>query len=269
MGYFIGTDDAVKIFVEDVGPSDGQVLFLIHGWPVDHRMFEYQMNQLPKMGFRIILMDIRGFGKSDRPYTGYSYDRLSDDIRAVIETLQLKNIALGGFSMGGAIAIRYMARHSGYSIRKLALFGAAAPSFTKRPDYPHGMAKSEVTKLIQQTYTDRPDMLTGFGQIFFAKYISESFKNWFQSLGLDASGHGTAQTAESLRDEDLRGDLGKITVPTAIFHGMKDQICPFVFAELMHKGILDSELIPFKYSGHGLFYDELEKFNRELIRFLE
>lgn len=269
MGYFVKVEQDVNLFVEDIGPKDGRVIFFLHGWPVNHKMYEYQFNQLPRQGFRCIAIDIRGFGKSDRPWQGYSYDRISDDVRTVIDALQLKDVILAGFSMGGAIAIRYMARHAGHQVSKLALFGAAAPSFTKRPDYPYGMSKTEVNKLIEQTYKDQPEMLTGFGGIFFAKYITESFKNWFQDLGLEASGHGTALSAVSLRDEDLRDDLGKINVPTVIFHGMKDQVCPFVFAKLMNDGIKDSELVPFKYSGHGLFYDEMEKFNRELVRFLE
>jgi non-heme chloroperoxidase len=248
VGYYIKAEEDVNLFVEDLGPKDGRVIFFIHGWPVNHKMFEYQMNQLPRLGFRC---------------------RLADDVKAVIDSLQLKEVTLAGFSMGGAIAIRYMARHGEHQVSKLALFGAAAPSFTKRPDYPYGMPKSDVNKLIDQTFKDRPEMLSGFGQIFFSKYLTDSFKNWFQNLGLEGSGHGTALTAVSLRDEDLRLDLGKINVTTAIFHGMKDLICPFIFAKLMNEGIKDSEIIPFKYSGHGLFYDELEKFNRELVRFLE
>lgn len=199
---------------------------------------------------------------------GYSYDRMADDVRAVIDTLQLEDVILAGHSMGGAIAIRYMARHAGHQVSKLALFGAAAPVFTQRPDYPYGKTKDEVNKLIEDTYTDRPHMLEGFGDIFFARYLTESFKNWFQELGLEASGHSTAMALVSLRDEDLRHDLAKINVPTAIFHGKHDKVCPFVFGELMHMGIKNSELIPFYYSGHGLFYCEMKKFNRELIRFM-
>jgi non-heme chloroperoxidase len=88
-------------------------------------------------------------------------------------------------------------------------------------------------------------------------------------LGLEASGHATAMCLISLRDEDLRQDLSKIYVPTGIFHGVQDKICSFVLAKVMHAEIRGFELIPFKYSGHGLFYCELEKFNRELVRFVD
>ena len=73
-------------------------------------------------------MDIRGFGQSSRPWHGYDYNRLSDDVRGVIDALQLNNITLGGHSTGGAIAIRYIARHKSHGVSKLALFAAAAPS---------------------------------------------------------------------------------------------------------------------------------------------
>jgi non-heme chloroperoxidase len=258
----------VQIFVEDIDPGNGKPVLFLHGWPANHKMFEYQFNQLPQMGFRCIGMDFRGFGDSDRPWNGYDYDRMADDIRAVIDALGLEDVILAGHSMGGAIAIRYMSRHAGHKISKLALFGAAAPVFTQRPDYPYGKTKEEVNKLIQETYTNRPQMVADFGDIFFTRYLRESFIDWFQSLGLAASGHATAMCLTSLRDEDLRQDLANINVPTAIFHGKQDKVCPFVFAELMHAEIKESELIPFYYSGHGLFYCEMKKFNRELTRFM-
>ncbi|MGM0873597.1 MAG: alpha/beta fold hydrolase [Bacillota bacterium] len=268
MGYYISVEHNVNIFVEDLDPGHGKPILFLHGWPANHKMFEYQFNQFPKMGYRCIGIDYRGFGKSDRPWKGYSYNRIADDIRIVIDTLKLENVILVAHSMGGAIAIRYMARHAGYKISKLALLGAAAPAFTQRPDYPYGKTKEEVNKLIEETYTDRPKMLEGFGDIFFKTYLSESFKEWFNGLGIEASGHATAMCAISLRDEDLRQDLSKINVPTGIFHGKHDKVCPYVFAELLHAGIKGSKLIPFEYSGHGLFYCEMKKFNRELARFI-
>lgn len=254
--------------MEDLNPCAGPTVLFIHGWPVNRTMFEYQFNQLPHYGFRCIAMDLRGFGKSDRPWGGYCYDSLADDLRSVIEALQLQDITLLGFSMGGAIAVRYMARHAGYGISKLALVSAAVPVFTKSVDYPFGLQKEEVDKLITQTYTDRPKMISDFGKIFFAKKVSNDFKNWFNNLGLEASGHATAMTAISLRDEDLRNDLQQICVPTGIFHGVHDQIVPFPSAQQTHQYIQNSLLIPFENSGHGLFYDELDKFNYCLCQFL-
>ena len=258
----------MTLFVEDLDPGQRRPILFLHGWPANHKMFEYQFNQLPGMGYRCIGIDHRGFGKSDRPWSGYNYNRMADDVRAVIDTLQLEDVILAGHSMGGAIAIRYMARHAGHKVSKLALFGAAAPVFTNRPGYPYGLTNEEVNQFIYDTYTNRPQMLMNFGDMFFANYITESFKEWFTDLGLEASGHATAMALVALRDEDLRQDLAQIHVPTAIFHGKQDKVCPYDLGELMHLGIRNSKLIPFKYSGHGLFYCEMRKFNRELIRFI-
>lgn len=267
--FYVKMENNVKIAVYDLNPDGRDVIFLIHGWPLDHRMFEYQLNVLPQLGFRCIAVDLRGFGRSDAPWSGYSYDRLSDDILAVVKELHLQKFSLAGFSMGGAVAIRYMARHKGYKVGKLALLSAAAPSFTQRPDYPYGMTVEEVNDLIDQIYRNRPQALSEFGQKLFSTPITETFAAWFQNLSLAGSGYGTIQTAISLRDSDLRRDLSRIRVPTGIFHGVLDQICPFEFALEMQKGIHRSTLYRFSQSGHGIFYEELDKFNAEFVEFLK
>lgn len=268
IGFYIPVEPSVQLYVEDINPGSEKTILFIHGWPINHKMFEYQINQFPKRGYRCVSLDLRGFGISDRPWSGFSYDRLADDIHEVIKALQLSDITLAGFSVGGAIVIRYMARHHGAQVAKLALVSAAAPSFLQRPGFPHGQTRETVNQLIEQTYKDRPHMLNEFGNMFFARYKTEDFKEWFKGLGLAASGHATAEVLVSLRDEDLRDDLAKIEVPTTIFHGVQDQICPYPLAEAMHAGIRGSTLIPFELSGHGLYHDELETFNQEFLRFL-
>jgi non-heme chloroperoxidase len=267
--YYIKVEADVKVYVEDINPGGKKTILFIHGWPLNHKAYEYQFDKLPQLGYRCIGMDTRGFGDSDKPWNGYSYDRLADDVRAVIESLKLKDLTLAGHSMGGAIAIRYMARHKGYGVSKLALFGAAAPSLTIRPDFPYGLPKEDVTKLIEQTYSDRPKMLRDFGDIFLFKYATEALSDWFFKLGLEAAGWSTAEAATTFRDENLFSDLGKIGVPTLILHGIHDKVCLFPLAEVMRRGIKNSKLVPFENSGHGLFWEEHDKFNKELIQFIE
>lgn len=267
MGHYIEVERNVKLFVEDIG--EGTPIVFIHGWPVNHKMFEYQFTQLPQEGYRCIGIDLRGFGKSDCSLKGYSYNRMADDIRTVIDELKLDDIILVGFSVGGAISIRYMAKHSGYKVSKLVLIGAAAPIFIQRSDYFFGKTLEEVSDNIKAIHTDRPKMVDDFGKNFLEKDVSAPFSSWLNGLGFEASAHGTIKLLESLRDEDLRDDLGKIQVSTAIFHGELDKICPFAFAEMMNKQIEFSKLIPFEESGHGLLFDEKEKFNHELLAFLK
>jgi non-heme chloroperoxidase len=266
--YFVRVEPDVRIYVNDVNPEGKNPILFIHGWPANYRMFEYQFDQLPKLGYRCIGMDLRGFGNSDKPWRGYSYDRLADDIKGVVDALGLQNFTLAGHSVGGAISIRYMARHNGFGVSKLALFAAAAPSFVKRPDFPYGFTKEDVDKIIKDTYNDRPKMLMGFGDIFFFQYITGAFSDWFFQLGLQAAGYATAAVAASLRDETLFSDLPKIHVPTLILQGVHDQVCPYPLGVTLNKGIINSKFVPFEGSGHGLFWEERDKFNKELAQFV-
>ncbi len=268
-GRYIAVEPNVRIYVEDVDPGGGKPILFVHGWPANHKMFEYQFNQLPKMGYRCIGMDMRGFGNSDKPWSGYTYDRLADDIRCVVEALQLDDFTLGGHSTGGGVTIRYMARHNGYGVSKLALFAAAAPSLIQRPYFPYGLTRDDIIKIIQDTYNDRPRMLQGFGDIFFYQHVTEPFSDWFFQLGLQAASWSTAAVANTWLDEEgLFLDLGKIHVPTLILHGIHDQVCRFPLAEAQNRGIANSRLVPFENSGHGLFYDERDRFNYELAQFI-
>ncbi|MCE5287159.1 MAG: alpha/beta hydrolase [Pelosinus sp.] len=270
MGLYIKVEPDVKIYVEDLNPGSYKTILFLHGWPASHKLFEYQFDELPKLGYRCIGIDQRGFGNSDKPWTGYDYNTLADDIRCVVETLNLQNFVLAGHSTGGAIAIRYMARHKGYGVNKLALFAAAAPSLIQRSYFPDGQPREVVTKIIQDTYNDRPEMLRGFGNMFFFQHVTEPFSDWFFQLGLQAAGWSTAAIARSwLNEESLFDDLEKIHVPTLILHGIHDKVCLFPLAIAQNEGIRNSKLVPFKYSGHGLFYDERNKFNEELTQFIE
>jgi non-heme chloroperoxidase len=219
---------------------------------------------------RCIGIDYRGFGLSDRPWSGYDYDRLADDLRSVIDVLKLRNIILAGHSTGGAICVRYMARHNGYGVSKLALFAAAAPSLIQRPYFPHGLPRQAVLDIIQGTYEDRPKMLRNFGDMIFNKPVAPAFSDWIFQLGLQASGWATAAIANTwLGEEELFSDLKKIEAPTLILHGRQDKVCLFPLALAQRDSIRRAKLVPFEDCGHFLFYDQREKFNLELLRFVE
>ena len=264
---YIKVESNVRLHVTDAG--EGRPVVLIPGWPLSDEMYEYQYNNLIKENFRVIGITLRGFGKSDKPYGLYDYDVHASDIRTVLKKLDLKDVVLGGFSMGGAIAIRYMAAYKGARISKLVLCGAAAPLWTQRTDFPYNLPVSAVDELIELNNQDRPMLLANFAKIFSATQTSlnKGIGNWLNEIGLSASSYATAQCLVALRDTDLRKDLAKISVPTLIMHGKKDKICSFDLAEQMKAGIANSHLVAFENSGHSLFLEETNKFNEELIKF--
>jgi pimeloyl-ACP methyl ester carboxylesterase len=264
---YIEVEPNVHLHITDAG--EGRPIVLIHGWPLSDEMFEYQYNDLINKHFRVIGITLRGFGKSDKPYGEYNYDVHALDIKKVLSRLNIKDAVLGGFSMGGSIVIRYASAYKGAHISKLALFGAAAPIWTQREDFPYNLPESAVDELIKLNYKDRPKLLSDFAKIFSATETSlnQGIGSWLYGICLSASSYATAQCLVALRDTDLRSDLAKIKIPTVIMHGKKDKICSFDLAGQMKAGISGSHIIPFENSGHSLFLEETRKFNAELVKF--
>jgi len=266
---YIEVERNVHLHITDAG--EGRPVVLIPGWPLSDEMYEYQYNDLMNKNFRVIGITLRGFGKSSKPYgvSDYDYDTHSRDIKSVLDQLDIKDAVLGGFSMGGAIAIRYIVKYNSAHVSKLVLAGAAAPSWTQRENYPYNLPSASVDELITLTFQDRPKLLSDFAKIFSAteKTLNEGIGNWLNKIGISASAYATAQCLYALRDTDLRDDLKKINIPTLILHGKKDKICSFDLALQMEAGIKDSQLVSFENSGHSLFLEETKKFNDELIKF--
>ncbi|MFS0575402.1 alpha/beta hydrolase [Sporosarcina sp. 179-K 3D1 HS] len=260
MGYFVNVESGVNLYVEDLNPEGNKTLVFIHGWPLSHKQFEYQFDVLPSMGYRCIGIDWRGFGNSDKPFSGYTLDRLADDVRMVVGTLQLESFALVGHSTGGAIAIRYMTRYNGYGVSQLVLVDAAAPK---------GFSAETATKYLTQTLNDRPKMMQDVIDGFFFQYITKPFSDWFFQMGMQAAGWSTAAIIVLLRDVNLYEDLPQIVAPTLIIHGIHDKVIPYSQARELHQLMPNSQLVPFNYSGHGAFWEEREKFNRLLMQFIQ
>lgn len=270
MGFHVEVESNVKIYVEDINPEGTKTILFVHGWPGNHNLFEYQFNQLPRMGYRCIGMDMRGFGLSDRPWSGYDYNRLADDVRAVVDALNLQDFVLGGHSTGGAVCIRYMARHKGHGVSKLALFAAAAPSLIQRPYFPHGLQRQVIINIIESLYHDRPSTLRWFGSMIFYNPVSAPLSDWIFQLGLQAASWSTVAIANTwLGEEGLFNDMTAINVPILILHGLNDQVCLYPLAVAQKNAIRNSKLVPFDMCGHFLFYDQQDEFNRELVQFIE
>lgn len=267
---YIEVEKNVKLHVTDLG--EGTPVVLIHGWPLSDAMYEYQYAYFLEKGYRVIGITLRGFGLSDKPGGSYNYDVFADDIKVILDKLKIENATIGGFSMGGATVIHYVAKYHAAHVSKMALFGAAAPIWTKRADFNYGFwTKEDVDGLIGLNNTNRPQLFANFGAIFPANETSVSTGHgaWLGTIQAQASPYAMGECLKTLRDSDLREDLKKITIPTLILHGKLDKICSYDLAEQMHLGIKNSKLVPFEKSGHALFIEELEKFNTELLNFIQ
>jgi non-heme chloroperoxidase len=261
---FIEVEKNVSLHITDLG--EGSPIVLIHGLPFSNAMFEYQYQYLSKAGYRVIGISLRGFGLSDKPYGTYNYDVFADDIKTVFETLEIEDAVLGGFSMGAAAAIRYTIRYNAAHISKLALFSAAIPFLAEKPSF----LKLHADELVRLNNSDRPAFLKMLSQLLIDgnPFISSNVNQWFSNIHLQISSYAMEQCLILLRDADLYSDLKKINVYTAIFHGMRDRICPFDLSERLYSAIPRSYFVPFENSGHMLVLEEMEKFNSTFLKFL-
>lgn len=136
---YITTSDGVQLYYKDWGPRNGEVVVFSHGWPLSSDSWESQMLFLADKGYRVVAHDRRGHGRSSQPWEGNDMDHYADDLATVIETLNLRDVTLVGFSTGGGEVARYIGRHGTSRVKKAVLVGAVTPIMVKTPDNPNGV----------------------------------------------------------------------------------------------------------------------------------
>lgn len=254
--------------------GQGDPIVLIHGWPLAAASWEYQLAELPLHGKRVVAYDRRGFGHSSKPWDGYDYDTLADDLKAVLDQLNLQNVTLVGFSMGGGEVARYMSRHNGARVKNVIFVSAVTPYLLKTEDNPNGVDKSTFDDIIEKLGKDRPDFLATFGKQFYgvgivSKPVSQATLDWSQSLALMASPRATTACVKSWSETDFRQDLATIKVPALFIHGSSDKTVPLEnSAEQAVKLVQGAQLRVYDGEPHGLNVTAKDRLNRDILRFV-
>lgn len=275
MAYIKAADDAagnpINLFYEDWG--QGAPVVLIHGWPLDHTMWEHQAIGLAKSGLRVIAYDRRGFGRSSRPWTGYDYDTLAADLHALLEELDLTNVTLVGFSMGGGEVARYLSRYGDARIARVAFVSAVPPFLLQTSNNPEGVPQTVFDGIQDGLKADRFAFLQEFGKKFYnvgaiSHPVSQAVLDWHQTVASLAAPNATRDCATAFSSTDFRADLQTIKVPTLIIHGDKDQTVPFeVSGERTAKAIPQADLKVYKGAPHGLFFTDKDQLTTDLLAF--
>jgi non-heme chloroperoxidase len=261
----------VTLYYRDLGK--GQPVILIHGWPLNGDSWESQINLLTENGFRCIVYDRRGFGKSEVVSHAYDYDALASDLNALIEELQLDRVILAGFSMGGGEVVRYLSTYGSSKISKAALISSIIPLVAQKPDNPEGVPQEKLDDIMTALKTDRVGFLKDFHKNFYnvgllKKSVSEGRLEADFIVSSQASGHATLKAAEAWGGTDFRAELHHITVPTLIVHGDADQIVPIGTAgKQAAKGIAHSEYVVIEGAPHGLNVTHADELNKVLLAF--
>lgn len=263
----------VRLHVEETG-GDGRPVVLIHGWPLSAEAWKPQMPALRDAGYRVIAYDRRGFGRSEKPESGFDYDTLAEDLAALIDERGLRDVTLVGFSMGGGEVARYIARHGEERLRSVVFAAAVPPYLMKGADNPNGPLTPEKAKQMEDGLkADRTEFFDGFTRDFFSAdgvlKVSEAQRQEAIALCHQSDQAAALGCMQAFATTDFRDDLTKIGVPTLVLHGDADATVPFEGSgQRTHAAIAGSELVVLRDAPHGCNTSHADDFNAALLAFL-
>lgn len=272
----ITTADGVQLYYKDWGPKDGPVVTFSHGWPLNSDSWESQMLFLASEGYRVVAHDRRGHGRSSQTWEGNDMDHYADDLAAVIEALDLKDVTLVGFSTGGGEVARYIGRHGTERVKKAVLVSAVPPMMLKTADNPGGLPLEVFDGIRKVSLEDRAQLYLDLASGPFygfnrpgAKVSQGLIDNW-RAQGLQAGHKNTYDSIAAFSATDFRGDLKKFDVPTLVIHGDDDQIVPLDSSGKASAALVKgAKLIVYPGAPHGLTDTHKERFNNDLLGFLK
>lgn len=271
----VGTENSTSIdlYYEDHG--SGQPVVLIHGYPLDGSSWEKQTAALLAAGYRVITYDRRGFGRSGKPATGYDYDTFAADLNSVLNTLDLQDAVLVGFSMGTGEVGRYLGTYGSGRVAKAVFLGSLEPYLLKTDDNPEGVPQEVFDGQLEAVTVDRYAFFTEFFKNFYnadellgTSRLSQEVMDAGWNLASSASPVASI-AAQPTWLTDFRQDIPKIDVPALIVHGTADNILPIdATGRRFAKALPSAEYIEIEGAPHGLLWTHADDVNDALLKFL-
>jgi non-heme chloroperoxidase len=264
---FIERTDGTALFYRDWGA--GQPIVFVASAGLPSGMWSYQMLPLVQAGYRCIAFDRRGHGRSSDPGRGYDFDTLADDLAAVLQTLDLRDVVLVGHSMGCAEITRYLTRHGTGRVARVALIAPTTPFLLKTPDNPQGVDEAVFEQLRAGWLLDYPQWLAANARPFVVPETSDALIQWVIGMMLQTSLQAVLECNVAVTGTDFRDELKRIDLPVLIVHGTADQSAPIDLtgrptAKLLPYG----ELQVYPGAPHGVFLTHIERLNADLLRFV-
>ena len=272
MNFFTTKDDA-KIFFKDTGR--GTPVILIHGWPLSADMWDEQTLALLDAGYRVIAYDRRGFGRSEQTADGYNYDTLASDLDDLIQHLNVDQVSLIGFSMGGGEVARYLGKYGSQKIISATLISAVVPYLLQTPDNKPGVPSEKFLEIENGIRKDRFAFFHKFFKDFYgvsmvSQPVSNQALTWSETVASQASLKATIDCVNAFGRTDFRKDMTAFDIPTLIIHGTADKTVPIEpSAEQAALMIEKSTFKRYEGAAHGINLTHKDELNKDIIEFLD
>lgn len=264
---YVTAKDGTKLFVQDWG--SGPPVLLLSAWTFDASSWGSQIAALDAKGFRCVAPDRRGHGRSEIPSSGYDLETLTDDVAAVIEARDLRDVTLVGFSMGTAEAVNYLARYGSDRIARLVLIGPTTPFLVKTEDNPDAVPKAMIEADNAAVGRDFAKWIAANEAPFFTPDTPEITRTWIREMMLSVPLPVALACRETIAFADLRAAAAKIDRPTLILHGDKDASAPLpLTGAKTAKLIKGSKLIVYEGAPHPLPLTHSERLIADMLAFM-
>lgn len=267
-GPWLEARDGAQLFHLDWGT--GRPVVFLHAWALSSDIWEYQMCALVERGLRCIALDRRGHGRSPDPGRNYDANTLADDVATLLDTLDLHDVTLVGYSMGGGEVARYLARHGARRIARTVLISSITPLVGRRPDNPDGTPPEATEAWLATLRADRPAAVAAGMPLFTGdRPISPAMDRWLQDQFLRTSPRAGLEITKTIATADFRPDLRAFTMPTLLLHGDADLVNPLDrTARRTAAAIPRATLKLYPGGAHGLPITDRTQVTADLLQFI-
>ncbi len=262
---YLSREDNKQVYYESHGDGDSTVL-LVHGWGMSGRTWDHVTPALVAAGHRVVLVDHRGCGESDKDFADLSIKAIAGDVVALVRELGLSSVVLNGWSLGGAVVVE-AADQLGDVCKGLVLTGGATPVYTQKPDFPHGGTDEDMAGTLAALAADRVNFLKGLSQVVCVKEVSPDIEHWFWQIFLQASPLA-GQSLGELAQLDQRVQLAALQMPILSFVGSEDGFVAPPICRWVGENNPNARVVEFEGVGHAPFIEEQQAYLEELQAFL-
>lgn len=250
----------VELALDDQGT--GPAVLFVHGYPLDGTLWRHQAGAFP--GWRTLIPDLRGFGRSDAPDLGYSMATYADDLAGLLDAIGVDDVVLVGLSMGGYVAFEFLRRHRP-RVRGLVLVDTRAQADSTEGRKGREMAMADARDGGAPFIADQmlPRLL--------APSAPDPLRETVRGMMAAAPVPGLLGALAAMRDRpDSTGMLPTLgELPTLVVVGAEDALTPPVDARALAKPIPGARLVEISGAGHLSPLEQPEAFNRHLQEFLD